>query len=502
MESGEEARCYLQERLRALSTVLFWGLGLVALFSGELVYELFPSIRPAHSTEIFAASMSGVAILGVTKRIVLGRPCSILVLDTVDACIAAGAGTGIAASALFAPELRAAGYTALLLSIFVVITRAIVVPSTRARTAFTSTLTFVPIVGAACVLAWTHDEDIPGPAFVVGAFVLSATAGVLAATGSSVMYGLRRQADVATRLGQYTLDGKIGEGGMGVVYRAHHALLRRPTAIKLLAPARAGVETIDRFEREVRHTSQLTHPNTVAVFDYGRSTDGTFYYAMEYLDGLDLEELVRRHGAQPPGRVVRLLVQVCGALQEAHDRGIIHRDIKPANIIACVRGEVPDVAKVVDFGLAKEIAAEPGASAHTVLGTPAYLAPEVITEPSAVGPASDLYAVGGVGYYLLTGRRLFEGPTALAVCLHHVNTPAPTVAAPSALADVIARCLVKQPRARYASAAELATALRDADPGDWGESDAALWWRDRSARHAAASTQPTHTITIQLTGRR
>ncbi len=303
--STEETRAYLQERLVALSKVLFWGLGGVTLFSGELVYELYPHIRPALATHIFIGSSIGVALLGLTWQLVLvRRALPLSALHAIDFLYAGGTGIGLGCSGYFASDLRASGYTALVLSIFVVITRAIVVPSTPARTAIASALTFVPIVAAALGLASTREQDVPAAVFVLATFVLTGVAAVLAATGSRVMYGLRAQADAAVQLGQYTLDKKIGEGGMGVVYRAHHVLLRRPTAIKLLAPEQVGADTLDRFEREVQHTSQLTHPNTVAVYDYGRSTDGTFYYAMEYLDGLDLEQLVRRFGPQPPARSI------------------------------------------------------------------------------------------------------------------------------------------------------------------------------------------------------
>jgi serine/threonine-protein kinase len=500
--SSEESRHYLQERLILLSKALFFGLGGVAVFSGQVIYLLYPPIRPPHANWIFLASMSGVALLGITWRFVLApRPLPERTLHAIDIFYAAGSGLGLGCSAYFAPQLRAAAYTALVLAICVVILRAIIVPSTRARTAAVSAVLFVPINLGALGLALGYAEDVPGPAFFIGALVLTTTATVLAATGADVMHALRKDADAATQLGQYTLGEKIGEGGMGVVYRAQHMLLRRPTAIKLLAPERVGAATLERFEREVQHTSQLTHPNTVAVYDYGRSTGGAFYYAMEYLDGIDLEQLVRRHGPQPPGRVVHLLVQVCGALQEAHDRGIVHRDVKPANIIACERGATPDVAKVVDFGLVKELTRDSTSTTQTILGTPAYLAPEAITE-SRIGPAVDLYALGAVGYFLLAGRQVFSGVNALDTCLKHVTeTPAP-LDAPSGLAAVIHRALAKSPSDRYPNAAAMAAALRDADPGGWDEDAARAWWDQRRAvLDAAIGAAKMKTITVELEGR-
>ena len=197
-------------------------------------------------------------------------------------------------------------------------------------------------------------------------------------------------------MGQYTLLEKIGEGGMGAVYRANHAMLRRPTAVKLLPPERAGAERVQRFEREVQLTSQLTHPNTISIFDYGRTPDGVFYYAMEYLEGVTLEQLVSIDGPQPAGRVIHVMRQVAASLSEAHGIGLVHRDIKPSNVILVAeRGGAHDVAKVVDFGLVKEMEEDAGLTREGRLaGTPHYLAPEVITSSRDVVPQSDLYALG------------------------------------------------------------------------------------------------------------
>src|SRR5208282_419594 len=217
------------------------------------------------------------------------------------------------------------------------------------------------------------------------------------------------------QLGQYTLGEKIGEGGMGFVYRARHALMRRDTAVKLLLPNRADAAAIQRFEREVCLTCQLTHPNTIQVYDYGRTPDGIFYYAMELLAGLNLHDLISRFGPQPEGRVVQILTQVCESLAEAHALGLVHRDIKPSNIFLCARGGVLDWVKVLDFGLVREFR-NPSAARNEeqeFVGTPSFMPPEAIKNSAANDPRSDLYAVGAIGYFLLTGKGVFENEDVL-----------------------------------------------------------------------------------------
>ncbi|HTN77447.1 MAG TPA: serine/threonine protein kinase, partial [Pirellulaceae bacterium] len=237
-----------------------------------------------------------------------------------------------------------------------------------------------------------------------------------------VMARLERQVSEASiamkQVGQYHLGDKLGQGGMGVVYRGQHALLQRPTAIKLLDPAKTSDESIGRFEREVRLTSLLNHPNTITVYDFGRSDEGVFFYAMELLNGMDLEELVMRYGPQPPARVVHLLRQVCGSLAEAHATGLIHRDIKPGNIMLTQRGGINDFIKVLDFGLVKAVRQEKAPSLtteNTLTGTPHYMSPEAIERADSVDARSDLYAVGAVGYFLLTGVPVFDGDRAVEI---------------------------------------------------------------------------------------
>jgi hypothetical protein len=309
---------------------------------------------------------------------------------------------------------------------------------------------------------------------------------VTASLASRIIFGLRREIRVARQIGQYELLGKIGEGGMGVVYRATHALLRRDTALKLLPRANMSPDSLARFEREVRQTARLTHPNTVAVFDYGRTPDGVFYYAMEYLDGIDLDRLVAHDGPLPVPRAVHLLCQILSSLHEAHEMGLVHRDIKPANVILTQRGGDSDVVKVVDFGLVKDLqdAETIGlTAAGSLTGTPLFLAPETIRSPDRAHPSGDIYAVAALGYYLVTGTHVFPAGSMMEICAHHLHTPPEPPSArlgrqlPESFEAILLRGLEKSPERRFPSARAFRDALQAcADIPRWTEADAAAWW--------------------------
>lgn len=310
----------------------------------------------------------------------------------------------------------------------------------------------------------------------------------------------------ARRLGQYVLLQEIGRGANGMVYRARHALLRRPVAIKLLSPETTNEATAAGFEHEVQMTSQLTHPNTVAVYDYGRTPEGVFYYAMEYLSGIDLDRLVRQFGPQPEGRVIHLLRQVCGSLAEAHGNGLIHRDIKPANILLTCRGALCDVVKVLDFGLVKAMQnAPPNAAANAVVGTPRFMSPEAIRAPEDVDARSDIFSVGAVGYWLLTGQPLFDADQLDDLLARQAQADPP---APSArlgrpvsadLEALVLRCLAKSREDRPQSARELDEALAGcAAAGAWTVRDAELWWQVNRASVEAAPVSPMSEKTLVI----
>ena len=286
--------------------------------------------------------------------------------------------------------------------------------------------------------------------------------------GARTISRLRRQVAEARQLGQYRLRRRIGAGGMGEVYLAEHQLLKRPCALKLIRPDDAtDPQALERFEREVRLTATLSHPNTVEIYDYGRAEDGTYYYVMEYLPGLSLAELVERYGPLPPARVVYLLRQVCGALREAHAAGLIHRDIKPSNIFAARRGGMDDVAKLLDFGLVRPAATARAAHLSAegqILGTPLFMSPEQATGGRELDERSDIYSLGAVAYYLLTGRPPFEGEDGIAVMIAHARDPVvpPSrvrAGIPEDLERVVLRCLAKDPAERYPDAASLERAL-------------------------------------------
>ena len=361
---------------------------------------------------------------------------------------------------------------------------------------------------------WQVDLRAPAPPTSYGQLGVGLSLSLLLGLmtfGASGFQQLRQRMHRAMKLGQYTLEEKIGEGGMAVVYRGHHALLSRPTAIKLLSP-QVGETRLKRFEREVELTSNLTHPNTIVVYDYGRTQDGTLYYVMEYLDGVTFDELSRFEGALPPSRVRYLLLQICGALREAHSVGLIHRDVKPANLMLTCRGQLADFVKVLDFGLVKQIS-EPEAvglsGVQTILGTPGFLSPESILSPDQVDARSDLYSLGAVAYLLLTGQPVFAGNSVVEICVQHINDP-PVL--PSRrlgrsispeLEKIVLKCLTKEPERRFQSADELEAALLECDDlSDWSQAEAHLWWREwnegRSHVRSQASGSWHGTVAVDL----
>jgi eukaryotic-like serine/threonine-protein kinase len=518
----EEGRTFLQERLSFFAGVGFLfqtgffvlGRAALAVVAPDFVFgawtggkgllllgDLGAQILYVATWLFLRIGRRSVGVLHAAELFLVVSTCTLAVLPLANP----GTGPG-------------AAFAGLLIVVTVLLGRAVIVPSSPRRTLHVGVLTALPL------LLLARNLQIPVPIletrtlipFLVPAMLWTLSTVALSTLTSAIIFGLRRRVHEAQQLGQYTLEEKLGEGGMGAVYRARHAMLRRPTAVKLLPPERAGGHDVHRFEREVQATALLSHPNTVAIYDYGRTPDGIFYYAMEYLEGIDLEVLVTGFGPQPPGRVVYLLGQVAGALGEAHAAGLVHRDVKPGNVILCQRGGAPDVAKVVDFGLVRDLA---GAGTRTetaldvVKGTPLYLSPEAITRPDRVDARSDLYAVGALAYFLLSGRHPFEGATVVEVCSHHLHTlPEPPSSKlgrplPADLEAVVLACLEKAPERRPQTAAELVERLEAcAVDSPWSERDARDWWRrngDRvrelraAGRRRESSPLPTIAVSLQ-----
>ena len=471
------------------------------------------------------------AAFGVMWMLLRGAPRSsrfvrVVELSTLVVGTAAFSGMALVMDMLANPDM----FVRTLLT-YMLLVYAVYVPSTAKHTLLVAGLMTVPLLGS-IFLAFRHWNpalhdppaapwpkgqigDMAYPATLVTAFFWAVVV-AMAAGFSQTIYGLRKAVSDIRRLGQYTLEKKIGEGGMGVVYRASHAMLRRPTAIKLLHPDRAGRDASSRFEREVRRTAMLTHPNTVTVFDYGQTTEGEFYYAMELLEGASLQEVVELDGPQPAERVIHLLEQAAGSLAEAHGAGLIHRDIKPGNILVVDRGGIPDLVKVVDFGLVKDVRGGPAADetltmADSITGTPHYMAPEAITAPDTVDARTDIYALGAVGYWLLTGTHVFRGKTVMEVLANHLHS---TPESPSDrlgfavdrdLEQVLLACLSKRKEERPDSADALRERLRACTAARrWTTVRAAEWWTVhrqhlRSAQAAAKSSVDTDAPHLMVT---
>ena len=314
-------------------------------------------------------------------------------------------------------------------------------------------------------------------------------AALVSVFASHVINSARREAFKARQFGQYRLMERLGAGGMGEVYKAEHVLLKRPCAIKLIKPAsEADANAIARFEKEVKTTARLTHWNTIEIYDYGRTDDGTFYYVMELLPGMSLEDLVEKHGPLPPERVVHLLRQICWALQEAHSVGLIHRDIKPANVFASQRGGVFDVAKLIDFGLVKQgsqSSPDTATNRGSFSGTPLYMSPEQASAYEDVDRRADIYSLGGVAYYLLTGQPPFTSKNVLELLAAHQNLEVASpsrlnAAVPADLDQIILKCMAKNPSERFQDADEMRSALEQCScANEWGPREAAGWWRSR-----------------------
>lgn len=486
-EAGEAGRAHLRDRLvlfsKTMALLALLGYVMTVIVTGTGSHAGASALLGPSSLAHLAAIGVFAGVWGASRSV---RP-SLRRLRALDAI-----GTFVPAALLDVmagtlpvharPDLSSRHLVMLLVTTNLLIARAVLVPSGPVRTALLGSVTaLAAVVGAALV-------DAPGRPGMRAMYAItwSAIAVLTSTLTSRVIYGLRQKVREAIRLGRYRLVEKIGAGGMGVVYRAEHAMLRRPTAIKLLDRNQVGRHSLARFEREVQLTASLTHPNTIAIFDYGHTPDGIFYYAMEYLAGLDLEQLVRRHGPQPVGRIVHLIRQACGSLAEAHAVGLVHRDIKPSNLVVTLRPGQGDVLKVLDFGLVKDAreSEERLGSSGAILGTPLYMSPEAIANPDAVGPASDLYALGAVAYVLLTGRPVFQKANVVQVLHAHVSEP-PTppsrlgVSVPEAFERLIMRCLEKKPEHRPASALALEQELAHLDVPPWTRMDAERWWKAR-----------------------
>ena len=376
-------------------------------------------------------------------------------------------------------------------------------------------LLFAPIIpsrpwktGVAAFLAASMDPlaamfwnsrgvDAPDMAAVLILAVPNYLCALLAPVISHIINRLGREVRKAREMGSYVLGGLIGKGGMGEVWEARHRFLARPAAVKLIKPEVLSAVTkvqadvlLQRFRREARAAANLRSPHTIQLYDFGVAGDGTFYYVMELLNGMDLQSLVEEHGPIPPARTVHILQQVCESLAEAHDRGLVHRDIKPANIQVCCMGHYFDYVKVLDFGLVKRAGVEAAVDSrltapNVVTGTPAYLSPES-AQGEPVDQRTDIYALGCVAFWMLTGRQVFEGQNIVQIMARHIHTaPEPPslyslFRISAELDDIVLACLAKQPEDRPGSARELADRLAQCELHDpWSRDHAKLWWESR-----------------------
>jgi eukaryotic-like serine/threonine-protein kinase len=486
---SDETALLLRNRLKAVAFVFL--IVLTAAFFGNMLAGNVPlAVVRGAVLLVFAGSFfalrSGLVLSLTQLRLIeltIFSAIAAQVLLMMSAQIMIFAGEGDATSAV------AAKHRFLAASSIVILTYGIFMPNEWKRAA-------AVLIPAAClpyivlfVLRWQVDNAATAlAADKMGSPIpLPFVATLVAVYGTHFINSVRREAFKARQFGQYRLKERLGAGGMGEVYRAEHTLLKRPCAIKLIKQGKnTDAAALAGFEREVQSTARLTHWNSVDIFDFGHTDDGTFYYVMELLPGKSLDELVKDHGPLPAERVIHFLRQMCGALREAHGLGLIHRDLKPANIFAAKRGGLCDVTKLLDFGLVKQAATdqteEHAAHSGSFSGSPSYMPPEQATSYGSVDGRGDIYSLGAVAYYLLTGKPPFAGKNPVEIIIAHAQNEVvpPSSIEPSVPADlerIVIRCLEKEPENRFQDVASLEEALSECESADrWTAEKAIEWW--------------------------
>jgi serine/threonine-protein kinase len=506
----EEIQCVLRHRLMIAAVITT--AGFIVFFIRTLVNpEHFLSVR---ALDQIVQGITAVFLVLIATMLASHLPLSVRQLRTIEVALfgslaayfawlqidmfAHGKVADLAQQDRVGEVIRIANASNILRWFALIVIYGTFVPNTWKRCAlFVGILAAIPI-SLMSLMCWGC--PVTGPhalQSLLDMLTLLSIASAIAIFGSWKISELQQEAVQARRLGQYQLKQLIGSGGMGEVYLGEHTMLRRACAIKLIRSDHNGDRTsLSRFEREVRAMATLTHWNTVEVYDYGLSADGTFYYVMEYLPGLSLQELVDRYGPLSPGRTIHFLRQVCDALQEAHSIGLIHRDIKPSNVLATERGGIYDVAKLLDFGLVQSVGVAESDARLTiqgvVLGSPPYMSPE-----QAMGKEmdhrTDIYSIGGLAYFLLTGHPPFEKESPMQVLMAHVYEKVTPVGElrpdlPADLEAVVMKCLSKNPTDRYPDAENLEQALAQCGQSDtWSRRDATDWWR---AHQKKANREP------------
>ena len=500
---------FLQERLARLGMIVFvLAFGFFVVANGLFLLFIKADFVWLFTDRTNVMHLAAAVVMAGLWAVARLRPWPLAVLGALDA-------VSILLAALFLALMAAEPnndplWSALLAITVTVLARAVLIPSTWTRTLVLSAVSALPVV----IVGLVYHEAVIPPAPTLGRLMPLITctlwmvlAVTLATVASRTIYGLRQQVREAADIGQYTLEEKIGSGGMGEVWKARHRMLIRPAAIKLIRPDAITANREERqllmrrFAREAHATAGLRSPHTVQLYDFGITDDGTLYYVMELLDGMDLDSLVERFGPMPAERAIHLLQQVCASLEDAHQNGLVHRDIKPANVVVSRSRAAWDFVKVLDFGLVKlegthrsetsvKLTADGGAS-----GTPGFMAPEVALGRTDTDHRVDIYALGCVAYWLVTGKLVFEGASAVAVMLAHAHTAPPPpstrteLSLPPGLEALILECLEKDPAKRPASAEAIRGRLQTIPLAtEWTRERAEQWWSVHAP--GASATRP------------